>query len=128
VIFGEDMYVATRMLEEGGLIAYAPDACVYHSHSYTILQELRRYFDMGVFHAREPWIRRSLGGAESEGVKFVRSEISYLLRRSPWLIPAGLFRTLCRYAGFRLGLAERLLPVWIKQQLVMNKSYFTKKT
>jgi rhamnosyltransferase len=128
VIFGEDMYVATRLLKAGYSIAYAADACVYHSHSYTILQEFRRYFDMGVFHAREPWIRQSLGGAESEGFKFVRSEIAYLLRRSPWLIPAALFRTLCRYAGFRLGLAEKRLPVRLKQQLVMNKSYFANKT
>jgi rhamnosyltransferase len=127
VIFGEDMYVATRMLEAGYRIAYCVEACVYHSHAYSIMQEFRRYFDMGVFHAREPWIRQSLGGAENEGIKFVRSEVAYLLRTRPWLIPAGLFRTLCRYAGFRLGLTEQILPVSIKRQLVMNKNYFTKK-
>ena len=56
VIFGEDMFVATKMLKAGYKIAYAAGACVYHSHDYSLWQEMKRYFDMGVFHAREPWI------------------------------------------------------------------------
>jgi len=73
VIFGEDMYVAARLLQAGYRIAYAADACVYHSHDYSIVQEFKRYFDMGVFHAREPWIRQELGAPEGEGLKFVIS-------------------------------------------------------
>ncbi len=40
-----------------------------------LVQEMKRYFDMGVFHASEPWIRQELGGAEGEGLKFVVSEV-----------------------------------------------------
>lgn len=125
VIFGEDMYVATKILKAGYKIAYAADACVYHSHSYSFWQEMQRYFDMGVFHAREPWIRQSLGGAEGEGLKFVFSEYKYLLKHAFWLVPEGMLRTLFRYAGFRLGLVERMLPLWSKRLLAMNKGYFT---
>ncbi len=124
VIFGEDMYVAAKMLEVGYRVAYAADACVYHSHGYSMLQEFKRYFDMGVFHAREPWIRKGLGGAEGEGVKFVVSELKYLLKNAFWRIPEGILRTLFRYAGFRLGLLEKLLPQWLKRRLAMNKGYF----
>ena len=124
VIFGEDMYVAAKMLKAGYKIAYAADACVYHSHDYSLTQEVRRYFDMGVFHAHEPWIRRELGGAEGEGVKFVVSEFKYLLKNAFWRIPEAILRTLFRYAGFRLGLLEKWLPRWLKRQLAMNKSYF----
>lgn len=124
IIFGEDMYVAANMLKAGYKIAYAADACVYHSHDYSFLQEFKRYFDMGVFHAREPWIRQEFGGAEGEGVKFVVSEFKYLLKHAFWRIPEGMLRTLFRYAGFRLGLIERRLPVWLKRQLAMNKVYF----
>ena len=125
VIFGEDMYVAAKMLMVGYGVAYAADACVYHSHSYSFWQEMQRYFDMGVFHAREPWIRQSLGGAEGEGLKFVFSEYKYLLKHAFWLVPEGMLRTLFRYAGFRLGLVERMLPLWSKRLLAMNKGYFT---
>ncbi len=124
VIFGEDMYVAARMLKAGYKIAYAADACVYHSHDYSLLQEFKRYFDMGVFHAREPWIRKEFGGAEGEGLRFVVSELKYLLKHVFWLIPEGILRTLFRYSGFRLGLIEKWLPQWLKRRLAMNKGYF----
>lgn len=125
VIFGEDMYVAAKLLQAGYQIAYAADACVYHSHNYSLFQEFRRYFDMGVFHAREPWLREELGSAEGEGVKFVRSEINYLLKDAFWMVPEGLLRTVLRYSGFRAGLMESSLPGWLKRKFSMNKSYFS---
>ena len=124
VIFGEDMYVAVKLLKTGYRVAYAADASVYHSHGYSFYQEMQRYFDMGVFHASEPWIRQDLGDAESEGLKFVVSEYKYLLRHEFWRIPEGMFRTLLRYTGFRLGLIEKWLPIRLKQKLAMNKGYF----
>jgi len=123
-IFGEDMYVAAKILQAGYKIAYAADARVFHSHDYTIRQEFGRYFDMGVFHSREPWIRRELGGAEGEGVRFVISEMKYLLKHAFWRVPEALLRTVFRYAGFRLGLAESRLPVVLKRKLSMNQAYF----
>jgi len=124
VIFGEDMYVAAKMLKAGYKIAYAADACVYHSHDYSLMQEFRRYFDMGVFHAREPWIRQQFGGAEGEGLKFVRSEFRYLLKHAFWQVPEGLLRKIFAYIGFRLGLVEDRLPFWLKRRLAMNQGYF----
>ncbi len=125
VIFGEDMYMAAKLLKAGYKIAYAADACVYHSHDYTLLQEFRRYFDMGVFHARELWIRQEFGGAEGEGLKFVTSELRYLLKHAFWRIPEALLRKGFGYAGFRLGLIEGHLPLWLKRRLAMNKSFFS---
>ncbi len=124
VIFGEDMYVAAKMLKAGYKVAYAADACVYHSHAYSFWQEMQRYFDMGVFHAREPWIRQLLGGAEGAGFKFVVSEYKYLLKHAFWRVPEGMLRTLFRYAGFRLGLLEKRFPLRLKRLLAMNKGYF----
>lgn len=124
VIFGEDMYVAAKLLKAGYGIAYAADACVYHSHDYSMLQEFRRYLDMGVFHAHESWLRREFGTAEGEGLKFVVSESRYLLKHAFWLIPEGLLRTILRYAGFRLGLIERYMPLKFKRKMSMNPGYF----
>jgi len=124
VIFGEDMYVAAKILKAGYKTAYAAGACVYHSHGYTLLQEVHRYFDMGVFHTQEPWLRSDFGGAEGEGVKFILSEFKYLLEHSYWLIPEAALRVVLRYAGFRLGLVEKSLPLWLKRKIAMNKGYF----
>jgi len=127
VIFAEDMYVAAKLLLAGYSIAYAADACVYHSHNYSFMQELRRYFDMGVFHAREPWIRQRLGSAEGAGAKFIVSEFKYLLKHAIWQIPESFLRTMLRYIGFRLGIMEHKLPIWLKRKLAMNKGYFADK-
>jgi len=124
VIFGEDMHVAARILKAGYKIAYAADASVYHSHGYSFWQEMKRYFDMGVFHAREPWIRQELGGAEGEGLKFIVSEFQYLLGHAFWRIPESFLRILLRYTGFRLGLLEKHLPLRLKRMLAMNKGYY----
>ena len=124
VIFGEDMYVAAKLLKSGYKIAYAADACVYHSHDFTILQELRRYFDMGVLHIREPWIISEFGKAEGEGFRFVASELSYLLQHAFWQIPEALLRTVVKYAAYRLGLMEARIPLRLKLYMSMNPEYF----
>lgn len=124
MIVSEDMYVAAKMLTSGWNIKYCADAMVYHSHSYTIFQELQRYFDIGVFNSREPWIRRDFGAAESEGGRFVKSELKFLVKRNPFLIPLAMFRTLVKLLGYRLGINEARLPIVIKRRLSMQKGYW----
>lgn len=125
VILGEDTSAAARLLLAGKAIRYQADACVYHSHDYTPLEEFRRYFDTGVFHARERWLLDAFGGAGGEGFRFVKSELRYLLRKAPWLIPSALLRTACKLAGYRLGRAEALLPVSLKRRLSMFRAYWS---
>jgi rhamnosyltransferase len=124
VIFGEDMYVAAKLLMAGWKIFYAGNARVYHSHSYTVREEFARYFDMGVFHAREPWIRQTFGGAGGEGVRFVRSELNFLGVRHYKLWSSSLMRNLCKFIGFKLGLMEANLSLRIKRLFGMNKRYW----
>lgn len=124
VILGEDTTVAARLLLAGKSIRYQADACVYHSHNYSPLEEFRRYFDTGVFHARERWLLDAFGGAGGEGYRFVTSEIRYLLNTAPRLIPSALFRTACKLAGYRLGRAEAKLPVRLKRHLSMFRGFW----
>jgi rhamnosyltransferase len=125
VILGEDMAVAARLLMAGKRIAYVANACVYHSHNYSPMQELRRYFDVGVFHARSPWLLRSFGGARGEGIRFVRSELSYLWQCAPTLIPSAVLRTLVKWLGYKLGRYESKLPLFIKRICSMHKGYWS---
>lgn len=123
-IFGEDSYVTAKLILAGWRIAYQADARVHHSHDYTIAEEFRRYFDIGVFHSREPWIRESFGGASGEGMQFVRSELSFLLRTAPGLIPSALVRTCAKYAAYRLGRMEAKLPPSLKRRLSMSRGFW----
>lgn len=123
-IVSEDTYVAAKMLLAGWKIAYCADAQVYHSHDYNWRQEFQRYFDIGVFHAREPWVRENFGGAEGEGRRFFISEIKFLLRRARHLLISAWIRTVIKYLGFRVGLAENYLPLGLKRRLSMQKSFW----
>ena len=124
VILGEDMSVAARLLMAGKRVAYVADACVHHSHNYTALQEFRRYFDTGVFHARSPWLLQTFGGAGGEGRRFVRSELTYLWRHAPAWVPSALVRTVAKLVGYRMGRLEALWPLWFKRWCSMHKGFW----
>ncbi|SHJ52954.1 glycosyltransferase [Propionispora hippei] len=124
-ILSEDTYVAAKMLLQGWKIAYCAEAEVYHSHNYTFTQEFKRYFDIGVFHSCEPWIRERFGQAEGEGIRFVLSEIKFLLSRDKWyLIPSVFTRTCLKYLGYRLGMSEKMIPLRWKRVLSMHSRYW----
>jgi rhamnosyltransferase len=124
VILGEDMSVAARLLMAGKRVAYVADACAYHSHNYSVMQEFRRYFDTGVFHARSPWLLAEFGSAGGEGLRFVRSELAYLWRHAPWWIPSAVLRTAAKWCGYRLGRLESLWPLWFKRWCSMHLGYW----
>ena len=123
-ILSEDMCVAAKMLLGGWKIAYAADACVYHSHDYTIGQEFKRYFDIGVFHAREHWIRDTFGQAEGEGMRFVQRELQEIFHANPLLLLEMIVRDGMKFLGYRLGLQERWIPLWLKRHISMMKRYW----
>lgn len=104
VIMAEDAIVAGKLLLAGWKTAYVAEAQVYHSHPFGIAEEFRRYFDIGVCHHREAWLRDQFGKAGSEGWRYVLSEFSYLVDRSPHLLPEALVRTAVKALGYQLGL------------------------
>ncbi|MGC3173864.1 hypothetical protein ACPTH5_31195, partial [Pseudomonas aeruginosa] len=67
VIGSEDAYVAARLPQAGYAVRYAASAEVYHTHDYRLLEEFRRYFDIGEFYGRERWIRAPVGRAGGAG-------------------------------------------------------------
>ena len=105
-------------------VAYAGNVQCRHSHNYSIAEEFERYFDMGVFHAREPWIRQTFGGAGGEGLRYVKSELKFLGLRHWYLWPSALLRNAVKLLGYKLGQQEAKLPVKLKRRLSMYKRYW----
>lgn len=124
VILGEDMSVAARMLKAGKRVAYVAEACVYHSHNYTVAQEFRRYFDTGVFHARSLWLLQTFGETGGEGLRFLLSETKYLWRHAPTWLFIAILHTLAKWIGYKLGRQETYLPVRLKRFFSMHKGYW----
>jgi len=128
VIVAEDSLVTGKMLIAGWKAAYVAEAQVYHSHQFTIAQEFRRYFDIGVCHRREPWLRERFGKPASEGLRYVVSEIKFLAPRSSYLIPLALFRTVSKAVGYQLGLREARLGRGWSRRLSQHKGFWDRAT
>jgi rhamnosyltransferase len=112
--FGEDACAGAKILLKGYKIAYVAEAIVLHSHNYTILQDFKRYFDMGTFHRTENWLLKEFGKAEGQAIKYAKSEIAFLLRkRKFYLFPEFILRTLMKYLGYKVGVGYVRVRPWV---------------
>jgi rhamnosyltransferase len=124
VIMAEDAIVAGRLLLAGWKTAYVAEAQVYHSHPFTIGQEFRRYFDTGVYHRQEGWLREEFGDPGGEGKRFVMSELAYLAPHHLHLVPYALLRTASKAIGYQLGFRKSVLGVRWSRRFSYHKSYW----
>jgi rhamnosyltransferase len=121
LLMGEDISVCAQMLMKGYRVGYVADAVVYHSHNYTVAQEFKRYFDLGVFFEKERWLLDEFGRPEGEGIKFVRSEFSYLRSHGLLhLLPISMIRAAAKLIGYRLGHNYRHLPRAVLRRVSMH--------
>jgi len=115
VIMFEDMLFAAKLIERGYRIAYVPEAKVIHSHDYSLVQQLRRYYQAGVSFQRNPWFMR-YAGSNKEGITFLKKEIKFLFKQKKYLwILYAMLEAICKYTGYTLGLHYDRLPRFLKK-------------
>lgn len=122
------MLLCAKLLRAGHRVAYQADARVRHSHDYTVAQQFRRYFDIGVSIAQAGPL---LDGARpgGEGVRFTVAQLRYLARARAWeWIPRTVVETGAKYVGFHLGMRERALPGGMKRRLSMHPFFWDRAT
>jgi rhamnosyltransferase len=124
VIVSEDAIAAGKLLLAGWKIAYVAEAQVYHSHSFTMVEEFQRYFDIGVCRRREPWLPERFGSPGREGARYFRSEFSYLIGRAPHLLPVALVRTFAKAMAYQLGLRGSWIGREWSRRLSYHKSFW----
>lgn len=127
VLTNEDYLATAAILKDGGKIAYVAEAQVIHSHSYTLAEEFKRYFDTGYIRAERPWVQNLVGAAEKRGVGFVAQLLQALVLQAPYLIPYALLQTLVKALGYRIGAWSVRAPVWWKIRLSQQSYYWNSK-
>lgn len=126
-IFNEDMIYAAGVIQAGYGVAYVPEAAVIHSHNLSPIQQFRRNFDLAVSQADHPEVFEGLP-SEGEGIRLVKQTAGYLVKsRHPWLIPALVVSSGCKYLGYRLGRRYRRLPRRTVLRCTSSPSYWEKK-
>ncbi|MEO6524913.1 MAG: glycosyltransferase family 2 protein [Mucilaginibacter sp.] len=123
-IMGEDAIVAAKMLTAGFKKAYVADATVYHSHSYTLTEEFKRYFDTRVFHEQNKWLLTDFGKPTGEGLKFIKSEISYVIKNDWKTLPKSLNSVLAKWLGYNTGRFFKRMPLSVLKKLSMHSFYW----
>ena len=102
--FGEDSYVAAKMLMAGYKTGYCAEAKVFHAHDYTFQQEWNRAKEIKQFHNSEPWLLETFGRPEGEGVKFLLAQIEYLAGNGYLLtIPVAIIQDIIKFLGYKVG-------------------------
>lgn len=118
VIMNEDMVLCARILAAGGTVAYAADACVRHSHDYTLAQQFRRYFDIGAFLSTSDLVGGKVGG---HGASFALGQLRWCWRNGArtW-IPRCIVESGLKLIAVNLGRRQRWLPRRLKRRLSMH--------
>ncbi len=125
LLFGEDTLTAARLIKNGYCVAYVSDACVYHSHNYSLVEDMRRYFDIGVFHADQAETLMIYDKPGSTGKDFVVSELLSLLKgKKFYLLPESLARNIGKFIAYQLGKKHMLLPRGWARKISMNRSWW----
>ena len=123
-IFNEDMIMAAQMVMRGYYIAYTAEARVVHSHNYSGLQQFHRNFDLAVSQADHPEIFAQIR-SESEGIRLVKQTVKHLAKtRKIHLIPVLVYKSGCKYLGYKLGQNYQKLPLWLVKYCSMSKTYW----
>jgi rhamnosyltransferase len=123
-IFNEDMLYAAKAIDAGYAIVYAADAQVIHSHDYTMKQQFRRNFDLGVSQAKNPQVFAKVP-SEGEGKKLVKATAAYLKEKKLyWQKISFYFQSVSRYLGYILGKHYQKLPRRAILLFTMNKEYW----
>jgi rhamnosyltransferase len=125
LIMCEDVFVGAKAILDGYKIAYVAEARAFHSHNYTIVEEFKRYYDIGYFYGSEFWIISNFKAAEAEGLNFAKDEFSFLVTKNEYkLLPEFFIRTLSKYLGYKLGNYPKLIPAVLKPYLSMHSYYW----
>lgn len=125
-IFNEDMIFAGKLVKEGYLIAYQADARVIHSHNYTGKQQFHRNFDLAVSQEEHPEVFEGIR-SESEGIRLVINTMKHLVKsKKIHLIPGMIYKTGCKYLGYKLGRNYKELPEKLVLKLTMSPMYWKK--
>ncbi|CAI6082018.1 glycosyltransferase family 2 protein [Cohnella sp. JJ-181] len=125
IILNEDMMIAAKCITNGYAVVYNPRASVIHSHDYSLKKQFKRNFDIGVSMRMNEWIFQ-YARAEKEGGRLVKEQLGRLWKQGDWKwIPKWIGEAAAKYAGYRLGVSYKKLPVMFRRRFSMHPGFWS---
>jgi rhamnosyltransferase len=126
IIMCEDSFIAARLILNGFKIRYNANSIVYHSHTYSLTQEFKRYFDIGVAYGSNSWMLTKFKGNKNQGYEYFLAEYKFLIQKSKQLLlPKQILRTILKLIAYRLGKSHQMIPKSIIKKLSLHNKYWT---
>ena len=122
VLLGEDTIAVSKLLARGHKIAYVAEAVVRHSHNYTLKQEFRRNFDIGL--ARSGYRSLLLGSDTTRGIQYTKEMFKILIKTNPLLLPYACMQTFVKWLGYQIGSKSQKAPLSLKKRLSSQDFYW----
>lgn len=116
VLFGEDTIAAARLLRQKHRIAYVAEAVVKHSHSYTLSQEFRRHFDIGLIRKEYRDLLFCQDSDHKRGRQYTRQLLQRLIKEQPSSLPYAILQTCVKWLGYQAGYRSQRAPLWLKKK------------
>jgi rhamnosyltransferase len=126
VLIGEDTVAASKLLRKGHRIAYVAEACVRHSHAYTLWQEFQRHYDTGLARKHYQALLQDAGSDAQRGKAYVRALFKQLSKQNKTLIPYAALQTLVKWLGYQFGRRTTWTPKAFKS-LFSGQDFYWKK-
>lgn len=120
LIISEDYHWAKRVYDTGNRVEYVPDAAVFHSHKYSLIQVFKRYFDSGASFSQMGMRHRVL----RNGLGYFFEEMKYIRKENIFLLPYAICYDIFKLMGFFTGRNHNLIPAFIKMHLSMHAYYW----
>ncbi len=126
VISNEDMFLCAKLLRAGHTVRYVSEARVFHSHSYGLAEQFKRYFDIGAALRMSQTLLEG-GRAGGEGTRYVWELAQFLAKEGLWRnVPFGAAEIAAKFCAFKLGQQEHLIPNIVKRRISLHAFYWKK--
>ncbi|MGL4450827.1 MAG: glycosyltransferase [Sarcina sp.] len=124
LLINEDMYLAEKLITSGYRIKYCADSEVYHSHTFTLKELYKRYFDTGVFFKQNAQFLKYR--SSESGFAMAKHAFKRSLEEKNFKVTLNILPNFAsRLIGSQLGKRYKKLPRNLVNNSSLSKKVYT---
>ena len=123
LIMSEDQQLSRDLIKAGYSVVYQPDSVVVHSHSYTLWQTFKRYFD-SVCALRVIFKDQDMRSSAAMGRRYVIEELKFIAKKYPLWLPYYFAYTTVKVMATILAHHTHYLPRWVLCRISMHSYHW----
>lgn len=117
VILNEDIIFSYHVIMNGYKVIFDNKAMVYHSHNYSLKQQFKRYFDIGIAFRDSKFMLDNVSN-EKEGMRMIKEQMKYLFKHKYFFhIFYSVLEAGTKFVGYNIGKRHELLSQNVKRKL-----------